>query len=297
MTRLLPLPRLSLPPIPALLMSMLSIQGGAALAKGLFPLLGPAGVTTLRVGLSAAVLLIVFRPKLLSLSWRQWRAAALYGAVLGLMNLTFYASLAYIPLGLAVTLEFLGPLGVAILSSKRRGDLIWVGLAGLGILLITPLGGGQPVSPLGLLLAITAASLWAAYIVIGARMPRHFSGTQGVSVGMLWAALTVLPFGLLLGDLGGNLSGNVLLYGLGVAVLSSALPYSLEMVALRQLPKQVFSIMMSLEPAVAAVLGYLLLHERLSLTQWLAIACVIAASAGASWDARRREGSAGQASG
>ena len=289
MTRLLPLPSLSLPPIPALLLSMLSIQGGAAIAKGLFPLLGPAGVTTLRVGLSALVLLIVFRPNLLALNWRQWRAAALYGATLGLMNLTFYASLHFIPLGLAVTLEFLGPLGVAVFSSKRRADLIWVALAGLGIFLMTPLGGGHPIPPLGLLLALAAASLWAAYIVIGARLPRHFSGTQGVSVGMLWAALTVLPFGLLLGDLGGNLSPGVLLYGLGVALLSSALPYSLEMVALRQLPKQVFSIMMSLEPAVAAVLGWLVLQEVLSVSQWLAIACVIAASAGASWGARRGE--------
>lgn len=285
MTRLLPLTHL--PPIPALLLSMISIQGGAAIAKGLFPLLGPAGVTLLRVGFSALILLIIFRPPLLSLSARQWRAAAIYGAVLGLMNLTFYLSLSYIPLGLAVTLEFLGPLAVALASSKRAADLLWVGLAALGIALISPLGGGSKVAPVGLILALTAGALWAAYIVIGARMPRHFSGTQGVSAGMLCATITVLPFGLLLGDLGGNLSSPVLLYGLGVAILSSALPYSLEMIALRQLPKQLFSIMMSLEPAVAAVLGWLVLREFLSLTQWLAIACVIAASVGASWGTRR----------
>ncbi len=267
---------------------MTSIQGGAALAKGLFPLLGPAGVTLLRVSFSALILLLIFRPPLLSLSFRQWRAAAIYGAVLGLMNLTFYLSLSYIPLGLAVTLEFLGPLAVALASSKRPSDLLWVGLAGLGILLISPLGGGQ-IEPLGLMLALTAAALWAAYIIIGARMPRHFSGTQGVSAGMLCAAMVVLPFGLLLGDLGGTLSAGVLLYGLGVAILSSALPYSLEMIALRQLPKQLFSIMMSLEPAVAAVLGLLILHEALSTAQWLAIACVIAASAGANWGTRRSE--------
>ena len=289
MTRLLPLPGLSLPPIPALILSMLSIQGGAALAKGLFPALGFAGVTALRVGLSAVILLLIFRPNLLRLTLRQWRAAALYGAALGLMNLSFYASIQYIPLGLAVTLEFLGPLTVALASSKRRNDLIWVALAGLGIFLITPLGGGHPVAPIGLLLAVLAGALWAAYIVIGNRMPRHFSGTQGVSVGMLCAALTVWPLALLLGFLPAQVSTPLLLSGLLVAILSSALPYSLEMVALRQLPRQLFSILMSLEPAVAAVLGWLILREALSASQWLAIGCVIAASVGASWGARRSE--------
>ncbi|WP_342766798.1 EamA family transporter [Deinococcus irradiatisoli] len=289
MTRLLPLPRPSLPPVPALLLSMTSIQGGAAIAKGLFPALGPAGVTALRVGLSAALLLLIFRPPLLSLTLRQWRAAAIYGAVLGLMNLTFYLSIHYLPLGLAVTLEFLGPLAVAVGSSQRRGDLVWVALAGLGIFLITPLGGGVPVAPLGVALALGAAALWAAYIVIGSRLPRHFSGTQGVSVGMLCATVTVLPCALLLGFAPGQLSPALLLSGLLVATLSSALPYSLEMVALRQLPKQLFSIMMSLEPAVAAVLGWLVLREVLSISQWLAIVCVIAASVGATWSSKRRE--------
>lgn len=266
---------------------MTSIQGGAALAKGLFPALGFSGVTALRVGLSALMLLLIFRPNLLALTVRQWRAAAIYGAVLGLMNLTFYASIQYIPLGLAVTLEFLGPLAVAVGSSKRRGDLVWVGLAGLGIFLITPLGGGTATQPLGLALALIAAALWAAYIIIGSRLPRHFSGTQGVSVGMLCAAVTVLPLSLLLGFAPSQVTPPLLLSGLLVAALSSALPYSLEMIALRQLPKQLFSIMMSLEPAVAAVLGWLVLHELLSVSQWLAIGCVIAASAGASWGTRR----------
>ena len=287
MTRLLPLPRFSLPPLPALMLSMTSIQGGAALAKGLFPALGFSGVTALRVGLSAVMLLLIFRPNLLALTARQWREAAIYGAVLGLMNLTFYASIQYIPLGLAVTLEFLGPLGVAVGSSKRRSDLIWVALAGLGIFLITPLGGGTAMSPLGLALALIAAALWGAYIIIGSRMPRHFTGTQGVSVGMLFAAVTVVPISLLLGFVPSQLSAPLLLSGLLVAALSSALPYSLEMIALRQLPKQLFSILMSLEPAVAAVLGWLVLHELLSVSQWLAIGCVIAASVGASWNSKR----------
>ena len=287
MTRLLTLPRLSAPAIPALIASMLSIQGGAALAKGLFPALGAGGVSALRVGLGAALLLIIFRPPLLSLTLRQWRAALLYGAALGLMNLSFYFSLKYLPLGLAVTLEFLGPLGLAVASSKRAGDLLWVGLAALGIGLISPLfptqGGGQSVSLIGLGLAVLAGSFWAAYIVIGGRMARHFSGTQGVSVGMLCAALIVVPLTLLLGFQPGLLTPTLLLHGLGIAVLSSALPYTLEMVALSRLPRRLFSILMSLEPAVAAVLGWVMLREVLSVQQWVAVACVIGASVGAAW--------------
>lgn len=287
MTRLLPLHRFSLPPIPALVMSMLSIQGGAAIAKSLFPVLGPAGVTVLRVGLGAILLFVLFRPNLLSLSMRQWRAAAIYGAALGLMNITFYNSIQYIPLGLAVTLEFLGPLAVAVATSRRAGDLVWVGLALLGILLISPLGGNTPIEPLGVILATVAGAFWGGYIIIGSRMTRHFTGTQGVSVGMICAAITVLICAVPLGFSPSQITPHLLLFGLGVAILSSALPYSLEMVALRQLPRQLFSIMMSLEPACAALLGWLILHEALSLTQWLAIACVIGASIGATWQSKR----------
>uniref|UniRef100_UPI0025D0758F EamA family transporter n=1 Tax=Deinococcus sp. TaxID=47478 RepID=UPI0025D0758F len=256
-------------------------------AKGLFPALGVAGVSALRVGLGAALLLIIFRPPLRQLTLRQWRAALLYGAALGLMNLSFYFSLKYLPLGLAVTLEFLGPLGLAVASSKRAGDLIWVGLAALGIGLISPLGGGQSVNLVGLGLAMLAGSFWAAYIVIGSRMARHFSGTQGVSVGMLCAALIVVPLTLLLGFQPGLLTPTLLLHGLGIAVLSSALPYTLEMVALRRLPRRLFSIFMSLEPALAAVMGWAVLHEVLSVRQWVAVACVIGASAGAAWSDRQ----------
>ncbi|AZI43819.1 DMT family transporter [Deinococcus psychrotolerans] len=266
---------------------MLSIQGGAAIAKSLFPVLGPAGVTVMRVGLSAIILLAIFRPNLLSLTLRQWRAAAIYGATLGLMNLSFYYAILYIPLGLAVTLEFLGPLAVAVATSRRAADLIWAGLALLGIVLISPLGGNTPISPIGVALAAVAGALWGGYIIIGARMARHFSGTQGVSVGMICAAITVMLCAAPLGFSPSQITPHLLLFGLGVAILSSALPYSLEMIALRQLPRQLFSIMMSLEPAAAALLGWLILHESLSLTQWLAIVCVIGASVGATWQSRR----------
>ncbi|TSA86506.1 DMT family transporter [Deinococcus detaillensis] len=266
---------------------MLSIQGGAAIAKSLFPVLGPAGVTVMRVGLSAIILLAIFRPNLLSLTLRQWRAAAIYGATLGLMNLSFYYAIRYIPLGLAVTLEFLGPLAVAVATSRRAADLIWAGLALLGIVLISPLGGNTPISPIGVALAAVAGALWGGYIIIGARMAHHFSGTQGVSVGMICAAITVMLCAAPLGFSPSQITPHLLLFGLGVAILSSALPYSLEMIALRQLPRQLFSIMMSLEPAAAALLGWLILHESLSLTQWLAIVCVIGASVGATWQSKR----------
>lgn len=274
------MPRPTLPPIPALLLAMLSIQGGAAFAKTLFPALGPAGTTTLRVLLAALILLAVFRPNLRALTRADWQAIVPYGAALGLMNLAFYASLTWLPLGLAVTLEFLGPLLLALVLSRRVADLGWVALAALGVFLITPHGGGaDAVSPQGVALALGAGGMWALYILAGGAVGRRVPGTTGVVAGMLVAALITLPFGAAQATVALG-SAPLLAAAFGVAVLSSALPYTLEMRALRAIPARIFGVMMSVEPALAALSGLLFLGERLTTGQWLAMACVIAASAG-----------------
>lgn len=276
-----------LPPLPALLCSMISLQFGAALAKGLFPALGAAGTTAARVGLSALIMLLIFRPPLQRFSAEQWRAALPYGLALGLMNLSFYLSLQSLPLGIAVAVEFVGPLGVAVASSRRAADFAWVALAALGIALITPLGMGAPqVSAGGLALALAAAACWAAYIIFGTRVSRQFSGMDGASVGMLCAAVVACLGAAALGFSPSRLNPELLLRGGAVAVLSSVLPYSLEMVALRQLPRRLFSILLSLEPAIAALMGFLVAHEALSARQLTAILCIVAASAGATWSGR-----------
>ncbi len=275
---------------------MVSLQFGASLAKGLFPVLGAAGSTFIRVGFSALIMLVVFKPPLQRLSAVQWRAAGLYGLALGLMNLSFYLSIQTLPLGLAVAVEFLGPLAIAVWSSRRAADLLWVALAGLGVVLITPLsqvfglGAHTAVPWVGLGLATMAAACWAAYIIIGGRVSRLFEGMVGVSTGMLCAAVVVGTGALLLGVQLPHLTPGLLLTGLLVALLSSVIPYSLEMIAMRGLPRRVFSILLSLEPAVAALMGFTVLGETLSLLQLLAIACIIAASAGATWSGRTAKG-------
>ncbi len=279
--------RLALPPIPALLVAVVSIQGGAALAKQIFPALGPAGATGLRVSLAALLLLAFFRPPLARLGRAQWAALVPYGIALGGMNLTFYLALARIPLGLAVTLEFVGPLGVAVLGSRRAADFVWVLLAGIGIVLLAPWeGGADSLDRVGMLLALLAGACWAAYILVGGALSRRLPHSgQATSIGMAIAALAVLPFTL--ADLtAARITPEVLGIGLAVAVLSSALPYTLEMIALRALPSRTFGILMSVEPAAAALIGLVVLGERLSALQWLAVLCVCAASAGATLTAK-----------
>ncbi|WP_424952263.1 EamA family transporter [Deinococcus sp.] len=283
------------PPIPSLLLAAVSIQGGAALAKSLFPLLGPPAVTGLRVTFAALILVLIWRPDLRGVSRAAWRTLLPYGVSLGLMNLAYYLALERIPLGLTVTLEFVGPLAVAVLASKRTADFLWVALAALGLLLIVPWPGRSAgLDPLGVGLALFAGACWGVYIWAGQRVARVFAGPQGVALGMGVAALVALPFGVILGAQHGasgawaQLSPGVLLTALGVAILSSALPYSLEMGALRALPARVFGVLMSLEPAVAAVIGLLFLHEGLSVPQWVAIACVMGASVGVTLGAGTR---------
>ncbi|PYE55845.1 EamA family transporter [Deinococcus yavapaiensis] len=268
------------------MLAAVSIQGGAALAKSLFPVVGPFGVSALRIGFAAVILALLWRPNVRAHTRGELGLAVVFGLALGLMNLSFYASIERIPIGIAVTLEFVGPLGVAVLSSKRKLDFLWVVLAAAGILLIAPIHGANSLDPLGVGLALLAAGFWAAYILLGARVSRAFSGGQGLAVGMIVAALVALPIGFAQGgaDL---LVPTTIMLGLGVALMSSAVPYSLEMMALRRLPSKTFSILMSLEPAIAATVGFLFLREALTLQQLLAMTLVIAASVGSSLSAGR----------
>jgi inner membrane transporter RhtA len=280
--------RLTLPPVASILLAVFSVQGGATIAKGLFPVVGAAGTAAIRIGLSAVILVAVFRPPVHRLTAAQWRAVVPYGVSIGVMNLVFYQALVRIPLGLAVTLEFVGPLGVAIVSSRRALDGMWVALAAIGIALITPWQAGSAagsVDPLGVAIALVTGGCWAAYIVLGGRVSRVLTGSVAVATGMSIATLTVLPIALAGGRLG-SFAPHLYAAGVAVAVLSSALPFTLEMHALGAPPGRTFSILMSLEPAVAALCGLVLLGEHLTTSQWLAVGLVIAASVGATVTAR-----------
>lgn len=264
----------------ALVAAMVSVQFGASLAKGLFPALGPEGTTICRCGLAALMLLALRRPWREPLSRPALVAVALYGASLGLMNLLFYLSIARIPLGVAVALEFTGPLSVALFASRRARDLAWVVLAAVGIALILPRSDSpRHLDPVGVSLALGAGACWALYIVLGQRAGKAVPGGAASALGMSVAALVVAPFGI--ARAGARLLDPSLWpLALAVAVFSSALPYSLEMHALRRLPARTFGVLMSLEPALAALAGLVVLRERLTVAQGAAIACIMAASLG-----------------
>ncbi len=274
-----------IPPIPAVLLAIISVQAGAAVAKGIFPLLGPIGTTTLRIVLSAIVLMAFNRPNLRAFNGTQWKLVTLYGITLGAMNLSFYLSLARIPLGLAVTLEFLGPLTLALITSRKPVDFLWILLAALGIVLIAPWSGESNIDLIGALLAVLAGVFWALYIVIGGKTSKVMQSKDAVSIGMSMASLVILPFAIFLGNFQ-ELNPKILLFGLCVALLSGVIPFTLEMKALKHLPAKTFSILMSLEPAVAAFCGLIFLHETLTFSEWSAVALVIAASAGATLSKR-----------
>jgi inner membrane transporter RhtA len=274
----------SIPPIPAILGGIISVQGGAALAKLLFPALGAMGTVGLRVVFSAVMLLAVFRPRLRGFGAAHWRAVIAYGLVLGLMNVVFYAALSRIPLGLAVTVEFIGPLGLALFGSRHAVDVVWALLAAGGIALIAPWGGGG-VDAVGVLYALAAGACWAAYIVLGGRMSRMMAGGPAVAMGMVIASFVAVPFAMASGGLA-RLTPGLLAAGAGVALLSSAIPYTLEMIALKAMPARTFGILMSLEPAVAALAGWVFVHEVLSPRQWLAVGLVILASGGSTLTSR-----------
>jgi inner membrane transporter RhtA len=270
----------ALPPVVSILLAVFSVQGGATIAKGLFPVIGAAGTAAVRIGLSAIILLAVFRPPVHRFTAAQWRAVVPYGVTIGVMNLLFYQALVRIPLGLAVTLEFVGPLAVAIVGSRRALDAVWIVLAAIGIALIAPWQAGSAIDALGVAIALLTGGCWAAYIVLGGRVSRLLTGGVAVAIGMSIATLTVVPFALAGGGFG-SLAPRLYAAAVALAVLSSALPFTLEMNALRALPGRTFSILMSLEPAVAALCGLVLLGEHLTKAQWVAVGLVIAASVGA----------------
>ncbi|HEX3737033.1 MAG TPA: EamA family transporter [Solirubrobacterales bacterium] len=257
-----------------------SVQCGAALATTLFDRVGPAGAVLLRSGFGALVLLAVAHRDIGPLRGRALRDVFLFGVVLAAMNLSFYEAIDRLPLGVAVTFEFSGPLAVAVFGSRRRADLLWAGLAGLGIILLSGDFGGRSIDLLGALLALFAGACWGCYILLSARVGDRSEGLGGLAVAMTISALLVMPFGIVQG--GGEFgSAGVLAKGIGVGLLSSAIPYALEIEALRRLPNAVFGVLMSLEPAVAALVGFVALSQGLSWSEAVAIALVVAASAGA----------------
>jgi len=274
--------------IALLIVAMLSIQSGAAIAKQLFPLVGSMGVTLLRTSLAAALLLGFWRPWSLLKSRPNLKHLALYGSALGFMNLLFYLSLERIPLGVAVALEFTGPLAVALFSSRKPLDFAWALIAAVGILLILPLTEvSADLNLYGALYALGAGGFWALYIIFGKKAGKDAHSGQTAAVGMLFAALVTIPFGL--ADSEARLwQWQVLPLGLAVAVFSSALPYSLEMYSLKRIPIKTFGILMSLEPVVAAIAGAVLLKEILTSTQVVAIVCIVAASLGTTLTAKKK---------
>jgi inner membrane transporter RhtA len=273
-------PQSVLLPVALVVLGMVFTQTGASFAKGLFPLVGAAGATTLRLTLAALVLLVLFRPWRQAMSMAQWRTVVAYGAAMGAMNLFFYAALVSIPLGVAVALEFTGPLAVALAGSRKPLDFLWVAVAVTGLALLLPLGQDSgDINPIGVLLALCAGACWAGYIVFGQR-----AGTGGgphiTALGVSIAAAIALPFGIT--TAGTDLLDPALLpLALGVALLSSAIPYALDMVALPHIPSRLFGILMSGQPALAALSGLLILSETLSLWQLAGIVSIIIASLGA----------------
>jgi inner membrane transporter RhtA len=273
-----------IPAVWLVLTGIVSVQFGAALAKDLFGQVPPTALVWLRFAASALVLFVVARPRLRGRSRRDWLVVAAFGVNLTIMNWSFYQSFARIPLGIAVTIEFLGPLAVAVLGSRRPLDLVWVALAGSGVALL----GLSRVSlnVAGVLFALVAGLCWAFYILLSQRTGRRWSGLSGLSVaGLVGAVVLAAPAIVVGGEQ--LLQPRVLLLGLAIGLLSSAIPYSLELISLRRIPPHVFGILMSLEPAVAAVTAMVILAEFLSPGQWVAVACVIAASVGATYSARR----------
>ena len=264
--------------ISSALASMMSVQGGASIAKYLFHLLGPAGAVTLRVGLAGIMLFAAMRPKVWKFSREQWLCVLFYGVSVGLMNLTFYYGIQRVPLGIGVAVEFIGPLSVAIYASRKITDFLWVLLAAAGIICIVPWQGGGDLW--GYIFVSIAGVMWASYILSAGKLSGKMKNTEAVACGMCVAALIVLPFALASGDLL-KLNGKLLLMGLGVAVFSSALPFTLDLFTIKRLEAKVYSVLQSLHPVFAALSGLIFLKEQLSFLQWLAVFFIVTASAGA----------------
>ncbi len=276
-------------PVLALLLGMISVQSGASIAKRMFPVAGPLGTVALRVGFGTLILCVALRP------WRTRMPAAsrlpiaVYGIALGVMNMCFYQALSRLPLGVAVALEFTGPLAVAILFSRRAIDFLWVLLAMTGLSLLLPVLHlhGRSIDPAGALYALAAGGCWAVYIISGQKAGSAH-GAQSVALGSLISAVLVLPIGVLSAP-PTFFSASILLPGIAIGVLSTALPYLLDMVALTRLPTRTFGVLMSIEPAIGALTGLLFLAEKLSVPQWIAITLIILASIGVTATGEQRK--------
>ena len=262
------------------LVSIFCVQGGAAVATTLFDQVGPAGAVLLRTVFCALVLAAMWRPSVRRTPRPALRLAAVFGVTFAVMNLCFYEALDRLPLGIAVTLEFTGPLAVALLGSRRRLDLVWVAGAALGIVLLSGGLGGGGLDGAGVALALVAGAAWAAYILIAVRINATFAGGTGLALAMIFSAFLLLPPGIAGGgaDL---LQLSVLASGLAVGLLSSVIPYTIELEALRRLPASTFGVLMSLEPAAAALIGFVALGQELRAAELAGIALVVLASAGA----------------
>jgi len=275
------------------MVSLITLCAGTSLAKGLFPFVGAEGTTTYRLVFSTLLLMAFWRPWRRAWTWADAPILVVFGATLGLMNLLFYNAIKTVPFGLAIAVEFTGPLAVALWSSKKPLDFVWIVLAVAGMGLILPLGNASgadmqaaAIDPVGIAYALGAGACWAVYIVVGQRVADRI-GAFATPMGMLVAALLVTPVGI---SVAGSslLNPEWMLAGLGIALLSSAIPYSLEMYSLKHLPKQTFSILLSLEPAVGALAGWLVLSEQLSTQQLGAIGLIMAASMGSAMTAGQR---------
>ncbi|AUB76187.1 transporter [Pseudomonas sp. Lz4W] len=267
-------------PVGLLLIAMASIQSGASLAKSMFPIIGAQGTTTLRLLFACIIMLLILRPWRAKLTARSLKTVIVYGIALGGMNFLFYMSLRTVPLGIAVALEFTGPLAVAIYSSRRPIDFAWIGLAIIGLLLLIPTGEStQGLDPVGTGYALGAGVCWALYILYGQKAGAD-NGVQTAALGVMIAALFIAPIGIVHAG-AALLTPSLIPIAIGVAILSTALPYTLEMIALTRMPTRTFGTLMSIEPAFGALSGLLFLNEVLSFSQWMAISCIIMASVGA----------------
>lgn len=266
--------------------SLISVQTGAAFAKSLFPLVGPQDVVALRIGITVIILAIVFKPWRLKLERSSWINLIIYGSMIALMNTLIYRAFFYIPVGIAISIEVLGPIGLSLLSSKRRSDLVWILFALLGVMLLPYNQSGVPLNIVGIMFAVLAAISWGLYINVASKVARF--GSQGVAVGIGVAALFTVPAGIAHAGLT-LLTPHALTFGLLVAILSSTLPFLLDMYALKKLPKNIFSVLMSASPAVSAIAGWLVLGEALSSIQWCGIGAISVACVGATMPKRRKK--------
>jgi inner membrane transporter RhtA len=261
-----------------LLLAIASFQLGASIAKGMFPLVGSNAVVFLRLAVGGVLLVLLWRPRLRGHAAADYAVIAVFGLILVGMNSAFYAALTRLPLGIAVTVEFVGPLGVAVAASRRRLDLLWAFCATAGIVLLTPVGMDH-VDPLGLVLALLAGGLWACYILVAKRVGRAWSGGSGMALAMCVGAILLLPVGVHARSAILH-APSLVLTAVALGLLSTALPFSLEFAALQRMPARIYGILVSLEPAVAALVGFLFLHETLDLRALCAVALVMTASIG-----------------